>query len=146
MRLFGKNVKDAGEGVGVVFDSITGLVDKAFTSKEEKAEALQQLKEAQNYIESVVITATTERHRVDMNSDNSLSKNIRPLTLIVLLGTLIVLFLLKAIWDIEVSQVYLGVLQEWGGMAIMFYFGSRALEKTTGLAGSLKNVINRKNK
>lgn len=146
MGLFGKQIKETSEGVSVVFDSLNGLIDNAFTSKEEKAEALQKLKDAENYIVTLMINAATERHKIDMQSDNKLSKNIRPLTLIFLLGMLAVLFAIKAIWNIEVPDAYLKILESWGGMGIMFYFGSRALEKTGGIASALSGVLKRRSK
>ena len=144
MSIFGREIKQASEGVSAVFDSIGGMIDSTFTSQEEKDAALQKLKEAENEITSILVNAATERHKTDMQSDNFMSKNVRPFTLAFILFMLVLLYLMKAIFGVEVSPAYLSVLEEWGGIAIMFYFGSRALEKTGSIATSIGSLIKKR--
>jgi hypothetical protein len=145
MSLFGKNIKEAGEGVKEAFSGITDFVDKTFTSKEEKAQILAQINDAENKVFELVQNNISERHKNDMLSDNKLSKNIRPLTLIFLLLLLLTVIVLKTVFVVEVPEAYLEVMNDWGGLAIGFYFGSRAIEKTGGIANAINSVIKRKN-
>lgn len=88
----------------------TQAVDKFHLSEQEKQEQL------------------SSRHERDMNSDNWLSKSIRPLVLLILLGLEILIVLLSA-FGYSVDQaiiVQIGVLLSG---AFGFYFSSRKSEK-----------------
>ena len=68
------------------------------------------------------------RHQVDMTADNWWSKSIRPMTL----GLLLVLFIMFSFMSangINISETLLTMLRTWVDLAIMFYFGSRGIEK-----------------
>ena len=70
----------------------------------------------------------SDRHKADMNSDNWLSKSIRPLSLLILLGLEIVLVILSAFGktvDVAITT-QVGVLLT---SAFGFYFSSRKAEK-----------------
>lgn len=67
--------------------------------------------------------AITARHQADMTSDSRLSKNIRPISLIYLMGLFTMAFL------IDVPETVLTMLRDLLMSVFMFYFGSRTVEK-----------------
>ena len=70
----------------------------------------------------------TERLKADMGSDSWLSKNIRPLTLIFILGAYFTFAMMSA-FEYETSGAYVELLGQWGMLIMSFYFGGRTLEK-----------------
>jgi hypothetical protein len=70
----------------------------------------------------------TKRQEADMNSDSWLSKNIRPMTLIAILGGYFTFAMLSA-FEIETNRAYVELLGQWGMLIMSFYFGGRTLEK-----------------
>lgn len=119
MGIFSKAVKPVGD----VIDKIGGAIDRISTSKEEKLKAV-------NEISRILQDHSTERHRIDMQSDSWLSKNIRPLMLITLFLAYSVFSIIDGnIAGFEVKESYIKLLGDWGQMAFMFYFVSRGSEK-----------------
>ncbi len=122
---------------------IPGLVDKAvdifdrkFQTDAEKEQAKNQLAqtmqaEIQNAWESEQ-KAITERHKNDMQSDSWLSKNVRPMALIYLMGLFTLAFFL------DVPESVLEMLQNLLMTVFIFYFGARSLEKMTTMAMAKK--------
>jgi len=118
---------------------IPGLVDKAvdifdrkYQTEAEKEQAKNQLAqtmqaEIQNAWDSEQ-KAITERHKNDMQSDSWLSKNVRPMALIYLMGLFTLAFFL------EVPESVLEMLQNLLMTVFIFYFGARSLEKMTTMA------------
>ena len=72
--IFGGGAKDLVEGVGNVIDDL-------HTSKEEKLEAEQKIKELIASYQTSLEKEISTRWDSDMKSDSWLSKNIRPMTL-----------------------------------------------------------------
>jgi len=70
----------------------------------------------------------TERLKADMGSDSWLSKNIRPLTLIFILGAYFTFAMMSA-FEYETRGAYVELLGQWGMLIMSFYFGGRTLEK-----------------
>jgi hypothetical protein len=70
----------------------------------------------------------TKRQQADMASDSTLSKNIRPATLVFIL-VVYSTFAMMSAWDIEVNNNYVELLGQWGMLIMSFYFGGRTLEK-----------------
>lgn len=115
---------------------IPGLVDKAvdifdrkYQTDAEKEQAKAELAktmqaEIQNAWESEQ-KAITERHKNDMQSDSWLSKNVRPMALIYLMGLFTLAFFS------EVPETVLEMLQNLLMTVFIFYFGARSLEKMT---------------
>jgi hypothetical protein len=81
----------------------------------------------------------TDRHKSDMLSDSTLSKNIRPLTLIAILVGYFG-FAIASIFDYETKTVYVELLGQWGMLIMSFYFGGRTLEKIMDMKSSSKSV------
>lgn len=76
----------------------------------------------------------TERLKADMGSDSWLSKNIRPLTLIFILGAYFTFAMMSA-FDYETRGAYVELLGQWGMLIMSFYFGGRTLEKIMDMKG-----------
>lgn len=76
----------------------------------------------------------TERLKADMSSDSWLSKNIRPLTLVFILGAYFTFAMMSA-FDLETRGNYVELLGQWGMLIMSFYFGGRTLEKIMDMKG-----------
>lgn len=96
----GNTIKDIGEAF-----------DKNFTTKEEKLKALAELEQ--------VISKLTGDH------DSWLAKNVRPLCLLIALGTLSIIM----VFGIEVNEKLQNLYAGWTGTMITLYFGARELVK-----------------
>jgi hypothetical protein len=70
----------------------------------------------------------TQRMQADMASDSWLSKNIRPMTLIYILVSYLVLAILDAA-ALDIADSFVELLGQWGMLVMSFYFGGRTLEK-----------------
>lgn len=120
---------DAVLGVGMK------LVDKFFPDPEAKAKAQLELLQMQQNGELAQINADiseqqelTKRQQADMASDSWLSKNIRPMTLILILGAYF-LFAMMSAYGKDANPKYVELLGQWGMLIMSFYFGGRTLEK-----------------
>ena len=120
-------------------DAILGvgmrLVDRFFPDPEQKAKAQLELLQMQQNGELAQINAdiaeqqeVTKRQQADMASDSWLSKNIRPMTLIFILGGYFTFAMMSA-FGLESNQNYVTLLGNWGMLVMSFYFGGRTLEK-----------------
>ena len=76
-NIFSGGAADLVKGVG-------GVIDNLHTSKEEKLEAAQKVKELVASYEIEMEKQVTSRWEADMKSDSWLSKNVRPLVLVFL--------------------------------------------------------------
>lgn len=76
----------------------------------------------------VETTAVTDRWKADMASDSWLSKNIRPMTLIAILGGYFVFALMSA-YGLNANESYVTLLGNWGQIVMLAYFGGRTVEK-----------------
>ena len=124
------------------------LLDKFFPDPEEKAKAqLELLKMQQDGTLSQLKAdleeqqELTKRHQSDMASDSTLAKNIRPLTLIAILGGYFVFAMLSA-FDIDTNSAYVELLGQWGMLIMSFYFGGRTLEKIIDMRAKGKDNSN----
>jgi hypothetical protein len=70
----------------------------------------------------------TARLQADMASDSWLSKNIRPMTLLFILGGYFIFAMMSA-FDLDTNKAYVELLGQWGMLIMSFYFGGRTLEK-----------------
>ena len=121
--IFSGGAKDLVEGVG-------GVIDDLHTSEEEKLEANQKIKELVSNYEVEMEKTITERWKVDMNSDSWLSKNIRPMVLIFLVvSTVLMIFIDAGVLAFEVKDTWVDLLQLVLITVIGAYFGGRSFEK-----------------
>ena len=114
-----------------VIKNVTNAVDKFVTTKEEREKLNQEMIKILQEHELEIEANLTERHRIDMNSDNRLSKNIRPVTLIYLLGLLTIVIVCDSIegLNFDVSEAYIKLLEILLVSVFIFYFGGREVQK-----------------
>jgi|TARA_R110002074_G_scaffold170136_2_gene332441 hypothetical protein len=117
-------------GASELIKGIGGVVDNLHTSKEEKLEAEHKIKEMIMGYEAEMQKQVTERWKMDMQSDSWLSKNIRPLVLIFLVvSTILLVFIDAGVISFEVKSSWVDLLQLVLITVIGAYFGGRSLEK-----------------
>jgi hypothetical protein len=121
--------------LGALLDIGGKILDKVFPDPAQAEQAKLKLLEMQQNGELAKIAADTEEQReltkrqeADMASDSTLSKNIRPATLVFIL-IVYSTFAMMSAWDIEVNNNYVELLGQWGMLIMSFYFGGRTLEK-----------------
>ena len=119
-----------GGGAADLVKSVGGVIDNLHTSKEEKLEAEKQIKNMIMGYEAEMQKQVTERWKLDMNSDSWLSKNIRPLVLVFLVvSTVLLVFIDAGAINFNVKDSYVDLLQLVLITVIGAYFGGRSLEK-----------------
>ena len=117
-------------GAGELVKSVGGVIDNLTTSKEEKLAAEQKVKELISNYEIEMEKNITERWKMDMQSDSWLSKNIRPLVLIFLVvSTVLLVFIDAGVIAFEVKASWVDLLQLVLITVIGAYFGGRSFEK-----------------
>ena len=117
-------------GAAELVKGVGGIIDNLHTSKEEKLEAELKIKEMVMSYEAEMQKQVTERWKMDMQSDSWLSKNIRPLVLIFLVvSTVLLIFIDAGIIQFDVKSSWLDLLQLVLITVIGAYFGGRSLEK-----------------
>ena len=122
--IYSGGAKDLVEGVG-------GVIDDLHTSKEEKLEAEQKVKELVVSYQTSLEKEISSRWNADMKSDSWLSKNVRPLVLIFLvIATVLLIFIDAGAINFTVEAKWTDLLQLVLITVIGAYFGGRSLEKT----------------
>ena len=117
-------------GAGELIKNVGGVIDNLTTSKEEKMEAERKVKDLVMGYEAEMQKQVTERWKMDMQSDSWLSKNIRPLVLIFLVvSTVLLVFIDAGVIAFEVKASWVDLLQLVLITVIGAYFGGRSLEK-----------------
>jgi hypothetical protein len=117
-------------GAGELVKKVGGVIDNLHTSKEEKMEAERKIKDMIMGYEAEMQKQVTERWAMDMKSDSWLSKNIRPLVLIFLVvSTVLLVFIDAGVIAFEVKASWVDLLQLVLITVIGAYFGGRSLEK-----------------
>ena len=115
---------------GELVKEVGGVVDNLTTTKEEKLEAKKKLKEVLLNYEKAIQVEVSERWRFDMQSDSWLSKNIRPLVLIFLcFTTVILIFIDSGTISFRVDESWVDLLKVVLMTCIGAYFGGRSFEK-----------------
>ena len=121
-----------GGGAAELVKSVGGVVDNLTTSKEEKLAAEQKVKELIADYETKMEANITDRWKADMNSDSWLSKNVRPLVLIFLvISTVLMIFIDAGTIKFTVEEKWTDLLQLVLITVIGAYFGGRSYEKGT---------------
>ena len=122
-KLFSGGAADLVKGVGGVLDNLT-------TSKEEKLEAERKIQELISDYETKMEQNVTDRWTSDMNSDSWLSKNVRPLVLVFLVATTVLMIFIDAgTIAFTVEEKWTDLLQLVLITVIGAYFGGRTMEK-----------------
>ena len=122
-KIFSGSAADLVKGVG-------NVVDNLHTSKEEKLEAERKIKELIADYETKMEANITDSWKADMNSDSWLSKNVRPLILIFLVvSTVLMIFIDAGTIQFVVEEKWTDLLQLVLITVIGAYFGGRSFEK-----------------
>ena len=123
-KIFSGGAADLVKGVG-------GVIDNLHTSKEEKLAAEQKIKELVSDYETKMEANITDRWKADMNSESWLSKNVRPMILIFLVvSTVLMIFIDAGTIAFTVEQKWTDLLQLVLITVIGAYFGGRSFEKS----------------
>ena len=118
-------------GANELIKSVGGVLDNLTTSKEEKLAAEQKIRELISNHNLEVQKQVTNRWEADMKSDSWLSKNVRPLVLIFLVvSTVLMIFIDAGTIRFVVEPKWTDLLQLVLITVIGAYFGGRSLEKT----------------
>ena len=121
--LFSGGAADLVKGVG-------GVIDNLHTSKEEKLAAENKVKELIANYEVEMEKQISDRWKADMNSDSWLSKNVRPMILIFLVvSTVLMIFIDAGTINFTVEEKWTDLLQLVLITVIGAYFGGRTMEK-----------------
>lgn len=121
------------------------VIDKIWPDKDQAEKAKIRLLELQQAGELKTIEAElqeqeelSKRHMADMSSDSWLSKNIRPMTLIAILGGYFIFAMMSA-FGYDTNHNYVELLGQWGIIIMSFYFGGRSIEKVFNMVEARKN-------
>ena len=118
-------------GVGSdIAGKISSIIDKHTFSKEEKAQLKSEMDKVFIDSEAAMQKNITERWMVDLQHGNWLTRSVRPLTLIFLvLSTVLMVFIDSGSIVFEVEEKWTDLLQIVLITVIGAYFGGRSIEK-----------------
>ena len=117
-------------GAAELVKGVGGVLDNLHTSKEEKLEAERKIQELISNHEAKMEQNITDRWSADMKSDSWLSKNVRPLVLVFLvISTVLMIFIDAGAIGFHVEDKWTDLLQLVLITVIGAYFGGRSLEK-----------------
>jgi hypothetical protein len=115
---------------GSTIEKIGNVVDNLSTSDEERLAARQAIKEVLLKAESDAQEQVTRRWESDMNSDNWLSKNIRPLICIFLTIIFVILSMFDGnVGEFKIQSNYIPIYQTLLITVYSAYFAGRSIEK-----------------
>ena len=118
-------------GAADLINSVGDVVDNLHTSKEEKLAAQHKIKKLVANYEVEMEKNITDRWKADMNSDSWLSKNVRPMILIFLVvSTVLMIFIDAGTIQFTLEQKWTDLLQLVLITVIGAYFGGRSFEKS----------------
>jgi|TARA_R100001460_G_scaffold80668_1_gene121630 cation transport ATPase len=122
-KLFG------GAGGGVI-EKLSGVADKFIQTKEEKAQFEKEMTEIMIKAEAEMQKNVTERWQADLQHGNWLTRSVRPLVLIFLIvSTVLLVFIDSGAIGFNVEQKWTDLLQLVLITVIGAYFGGRSFEK-----------------
>ena len=109
---------------------ISGIIDKHTFSKEERAQLKQEMDKVFIDAEADMQKNVTERWKTDLQHGNWLTKSVRPLTLIFLVvSTVVMVFIDSGFIAFDVEEKLTDLLQLTLITVIGAYFGGRSIEK-----------------
>ena len=124
------------------------VLDKVLPDPEARAKAQAELIKVQQEGRLAELNADnienqelTKRLEADMKSDSWLSKNIRPMTLLIILAGYFIFALMSA-FGLDANEAYVSLLGQWGMLIMSFYFGGRTLEKIVDMKKGSKDATN----
>jgi len=105
---------------------VKNLINKQPMPVKDKEMALRLLDQDITEMQEI-----SKRWDSDMKSDNELSKNVRPLTLIFMTISLVTLIFLDSTFtDFQFEEVHIETLKQLCSVVYIAYFGGRSYEKT----------------
>ena len=107
-----------GKGAQETIKAVSDAVDRYVSTPEEKA-ALKASIEAE----------ISSRWKADMSSDSWLSKNVRPLTLIVVISFLVITTFFDGLGYLQVDPAWIGLWNMLRVTVVGGYFAVRTLDK-----------------
>mgnify|MGYP003117216368 FL=1 len=117
-------------GAGKLIKDIGGVLDGLTTTDEERLAASQKVKQLISNHELEIQKQVTSRWDSDMKSDSWLSKNVRPLVLVFLVvSTVLMIFIDAGVIAFNVEEKWTDLLQLVLITVIGAYFGGRSIEK-----------------
>ena len=126
-KILGKIFGNAG---GSILEKLSGVADKFIQTKEEKAAFQKEMTEIFIKAEADMQKNVTERWKADMASDNKLSKSVRPLSLIFLfVSTVLLIFIDSGFINFAVDDEWKELLKMLLITITAAYFGGRSYEK-----------------
>ena len=113
-----------------VADKVSGVVDKFIHTTDEKVAFKKEMTELLVNAQVEKDKNVTERWVSDMSSDNKLSKSVRPLVLIFLIvSTILLIFIDSGFITFVVDDEWKDLLKVLLITAVTAYFGGRSYEK-----------------
>ena len=117
-------------GLDNLGQKIGDLADRFIQTKEEKDEFEKEMTKIFLDAEKDIQKNISERWKTDMTSDSWLSKNVRPMVLIFLVvSTVLLVFIDAGVIKFEVKASWVDLLQLVLITVISAYFGGRSIEK-----------------
>ena len=113
-----------------IAEKISDIIDRHTFSKVEKAQFEKEMNQIFINAESSIQESVTERWKTDLKSDSYLSKNVRPLVLIFLIvSTVIMVFIDAGAINFNVDDEWKELLKLLLTTTVAAYFGGRSYEK-----------------
>ena len=117
-------------GAKELVDSVGNAIDKIHTSAEEKQLIKAEIEKHIFNYEEKIQQEVSKRWQSDMQSDNWLSKSVRPFSLLFLLFVLTIFTLVDfSFIDLEIKDSWIDLWQLLAITAFGAYFGGRSYEK-----------------
>ena len=117
---------------GDVADKLTGIADKFIQTKEEKDAFKKEMTDLFIKADIEMQKNITSRWQTDMQSDNKLSKSVRPAVLIFLIiSTILLIFIDSGFINFAVDDEWKELLKLLLMTTVAAYFGGRSYEKGT---------------
>ncbi len=118
-------------GATALVNSVGGIIDNLHTSEEEGIKARLEVQALIADYETKMEAEVSSRWKADMQSDSWFAKNVRPLVLIFLvISTVLMIFIDAGSINFVVEPKWTDLLQLVLITVIGAYFGGRSLEKT----------------
>tara|TARA_R100000935_G_scaffold55771_1_gene86183 strand:- start:170 stop:577 length:408 start_codon:yes stop_codon:yes gene_type:complete len=119
-----------GNGASSVANKLADIADRFIRTKDEKALFEKEIHHMLIDAEADMQKNVTERWKHDMASDNKLSKSVRPLTLIFLIvSTILLIFIDSGFITFAVDDEWKELLKVLLLTTVAAYFGGRSYEK-----------------
>jgi hypothetical protein len=113
-----------------IAEKISDIIDRHTFSKVEKAQFEKEMNQIFLDSEVSIQESVTERWKTDLKSDSYLSKNVRPLVLIFLIvSTVLMVFIDAGAINFNVDSEWKELLKLLLTTTVAAYFGGRSYEK-----------------